>query len=305
VTNELFTAISRGDADFVHQYLENGWPLNIADEAGSPPLHEAVYQGDEHIIQLLILYQVPIDNEDAFGNTPLHVASSLGEYRAAEILLKHGADVDKVTAKRSWTPLMLALNNRHITLISLLLGAGANIHYQDPEEGWTPLMVACEQQLEEAAIYLIQKGADVTACLTAGDTRGRNALELVSYHGDELIARELLKHGADVNHQPADGGLTALHWAVYNGHFDLTAFLLSQGANPNIPALGTYQGRTALHYAASAGRPDLVEILMKHGGDPLQPDQEARSPLQLATDHKVNTYNRAAYEYSVKLMAKT
>ena len=49
----------------------------------------------------------------------------------------------------------------------------------------------------------------------------------------ERIGLELAA-GADVNGQNSSG-LAALHWAAVCGHVDAVRFLLSQGADPNLP----------------------------------------------------------------------
>ena len=301
---EFFEAINRGDIGFVKQYLNDGWPLDVKDESGSPPLHEAVYQGEDLIVQLLLEKKASVNEKDAFGNTPLQLAATRGPLETVQLLLKYGAHIDAISEQRTWTPFMLALNSRQEQLAEYLLMKGADVQFQEEQEGWTPLLIACEQHLTHFVKEIVKHGADVNKNLTAGDAKGRNALVLISYHGDSSLATFLLDHGVNINHQPNNQGLTALHWAVYNGHVDLARLLLTKGADPNIPALGTYQGRTPLHYAASAGRPDLVEALLSFGGDPLQPDEEQRSPLQLASEHKVNTRNREAYEKSVKLLQK-
>ena len=50
-------------------------------------------------------------------------------------------------------------------------------------------------------------------------------------HQDAAAVRALLRQGADVNGAQGDG-MTALHWAAERGDQELTALLLSAGANP-------------------------------------------------------------------------
>jgi len=64
-------------------------------------------------------------------------------------------------------------------------------------------------------------------------------------------SRALLDAGADVNERLADG-MSALVLAIYNAHYQLAAFLLDRGADPDAAA----QGWTALHQVAWSRRPN-------------------------------------------------
>jgi ankyrin repeat protein len=115
----------------------------------------------------------------------------------------------------------------------------------------------------EAAQALLQAGADLNARL---DT-GFNAFLFAVREGRTGVVRAFLKAGADVNdtiHPPASAGRrvsgihgapregeTALHLAVGNAHFELAAFLLDSGADPNAAA----PGYTVLHSITSVRKP--------------------------------------------------
>ncbi|KAL0130539.1 hypothetical protein PUN28_002282 [Cardiocondyla obscurior] len=52
--------------------------------------------------------------------------------------------------------------------------------------------------------------------------------------GDEDGVRDLLNLGVDVNARQPGSGWTALHWACKEGHFDIAALLLKNGADKNL-----------------------------------------------------------------------
>jgi len=82
--------------------------------------------------------------------------------------------------------------------------------------------------------------------------------------------RALLDNGANAN-ETASNGLSVLILATINAHYELAAFLLDEGANPN--AAG--QGWTALHQVVATPR-------FSYGRFPHPPQTGRVSPLALA-----------------------
>jgi ankyrin repeat protein len=81
---------------------------------------------------------------------------------------------------------------------------------------------------------------------------------------DLRLVRALLADGADVN-VPQGDGMTALHWAAYNGNRELAQALLGAGAQV---ARETRNGSyTPLHLAAQAGSGPIVRLLVGAGAD--------------------------------------
>jgi ankyrin repeat protein len=84
----------------------------------------------------------------------------------------------------------------------------------------------------------------------------------MSGDADRVVA--LLRSGADVNAAQGDG-MTALHWAAYNGQVELVETLLEAGATTQVVTrIGSY---TPLHHAARNGFADVVEALIAAGAD--------------------------------------
>ncbi|MEZ4772989.1 MAG: ankyrin repeat domain-containing protein [Bacteroidia bacterium] len=278
----VFEAVFNHDLQFLRRYLELGGNPNLKNEIGSTLLHEAVQEGDLEIVRHLLAHGASVNNLDGYGNTPMHVACIFGHRKVAEELVCFGAEIDSTSEMRTWTPLMLAINESYTDMAEWLIRQGANLNYVECNDGWTPLLVACEQGLKDMSIRLIKRGVKIDAKLTGGDVRGRSAIHLASYYGEVDIVKELLGQGQDINLTPEGGGLSALHWAVYNNHSRLLKFLLCQKAEVNICAGGIYQNRTPLHYAVSCDRPEMARLLLEYDADPLQKDDEGRHPVDLA-----------------------
>jgi len=89
----------------------------------------------------------------------------------------------------------------------------------------------------------------------------QTALHIASSKGHKSIAKTLLAHGTDVNHQ-TESGMTALMAASERGHEELTQLLLANGADTKFQSTN---GETALHLASSGGHQNVVETLLAHG----------------------------------------
>jgi ankyrin repeat protein len=97
--------------------------------------------------------------------------------------------------------------------------------------------------------------------------------------GEVAAVRALLQEGADVNAAQGDG-MTALHWAAEHGDRELTALLLTSGANPRA---GTRIGRhTPLHVAARSGHPLVAGLLVDANADVGALTTTGAAPLHFA-----------------------
>jgi uncharacterized protein len=156
-----------------------------------------------------------------------------------------------------------------------------------------PLIKWCAYYGDVSAMrHLLANGAEVA-------TLGEN-LDLVGacFHGHWRLAEFLLENGADVNHQGADTGETALHAALSKAnrwkYTPVVRLLLVHGADPNrttIPGRETgafmrdcrTKGETPLHRAAAFGNEDDIEALLAAGGRLDATDANGDTPLSWAS----------------------
>ena len=96
--------------------------------------------------------------------------------------------------------------------------------------------------------------------------------------GNKAEVERLLKRGADVNAQQADGA-TALQWAAYRGDARLAELLLKAGAKPG---LANRDGATPLWLAAARGDAAVIRALLKGGADANEQLPLGRRALMLA-----------------------
>ncbi|MGH8727582.1 MAG: ankyrin repeat domain-containing protein [Burkholderiales bacterium] len=189
------------------------------------------------------------------------------------IKLLTAVDVN-VKGEGGWTPLMVALQNRHEGLALLLLNCGADPLASD-DGGYTPLHWGAFNGCKRVVGVLLEKGAKIEAKTTGGAT----PLLLAANRGHAAVVKFLVEKGANVNLGGADG-LTALHKAIVSRQFDILAPLLACGAEIN--TMAPFTGRTPLHEAAEIGDPKIVELLLKRGAKANVRANDGATPLSLA-----------------------
>ena len=96
---------------------------------------------------------------------------------------------------------------------------------------------------------------------------GHTVLQSASANGNLRLVRYLISAGADVN-MPGHylQGHTALQYASRNGHMEVVHLLLESNADVNAPPT-SYRGSTALQLAAGNGHLKTVRLLLEAGGD--------------------------------------
>jgi len=103
-------------------------------------------------------------------------------------------------------------------------------------------------------------------------SRNVNTVWQSAYSGDLEGVKKAVYGGADVNEHSRWGwrrgnkGNTLLSIAVRSGSVEVVQFLISKGANPNLPD-GIGDGRVPLYHAAVFGNIEIAKVLLKAGAD--------------------------------------
>lgn len=170
--------------------------------------------------------------QDAEYTTPLGFAVRHSvDHSLIRALYDHGADVNLWAMRqrqKSWTALLLAIQQRNLAMINLLLDLGADIHL--PAKllvRRTPLQAACEIGSTTIVRLLLGKGADVNA--PPARRLGGSALRLAAQGGFVGIAELLLSHGAKLIQDQRLEDMTALEAAAYKGRIHMLKLLWEAG----------------------------------------------------------------------------
>ncbi len=234
-------------------------PVNTVDPDGTTALHWAARNNDVDLAARLLKAGANPKAANRYNVTPFYLAAQNGSAEMLQLLLKAGVDPNATTNLQE-TALMTVARNGNVDAAKVLLDAGAKV---DAREAWhteTALMWAAAERHPAMVAFLIQRGADVNAKSKANEWERQNTSEprekWLPYGGLSPLmfaAREgclgcvqaLADAKADLNVQDPRG-VSAPLIAIINGHFDVAAYLLDKGANPN---LADDTGRTALFSA--------------------------------------------------------
>ncbi|MEW5837532.1 MAG: ankyrin repeat domain-containing protein [Pseudomonadota bacterium] len=144
--------------------------------------------------------EVEVNVIDSFQTTPLMMAVDNRHLAVADFLLQHGADIH-LDNKYGYTPLMQAVMRNDTEMVKLLLDRGARIDQHNFYTGLTPLMMAVDNGTPEMVELLLARKAN----LNLQDGRGRSALMHAKAAHNAAIAQRLLQAGADATLKDQQG----------------------------------------------------------------------------------------------------
>ena len=248
----LIDAVRANDAGAVRTLLDARADANSVQPDGTTALHWAVERDAIEIVQLLIRAGANVKATNRYGATPLWLASLNGNAATIGVLLEAGAD-PSAASDEGETALMVAARTGKIDAVNLLLARGADPNVKEQWRGQTALMWAAAEGYAPVIETLVARGADVSARSNGGFT----AILFAAREGRIAAVDALIKAGADMSDSlpirkrapqnapppPPDPGPNAFLLAAANAHYELAAWLLDRGADPNAAP----QGFTALH----------------------------------------------------------
>jgi serine/threonine-protein phosphatase 6 regulatory ankyrin repeat subunit B len=182
----------------------------------------------------------------------LLLAAASGRTVVVRSLLRQGVAADAAD-ERGLSPLVLAARNNHIATMRALIEGGADIDLRrGGTDGWPALMHAINRGHRQAAMTLLEWGANP-------DARGKcgySALMMAAGCGDRDLVAALLAHGADPSaRQPL--GFTAMDYAIGYGHDQIVSLLI--GVAPGLCDESHPARRAVLALATRLGYGEVLE----------------------------------------------
>jgi uncharacterized protein len=188
----LTEAARLSNARLVKMLLAAGAKVDSANPDGETALMTAISGGDLSVVQMLVDAGANVNTVEKFHNqTPLMYAAAANRNasKMVKLLFSKGADVKPRALYSDWpsqvtseprtqyrsvgglNALLYAARNGCYPCVEDLIAAGADVNVPTPE-GITPLMIALDNQHNDVAKLLMDKGAN----LNVWDWWGRTAL---------------------------------------------------------------------------------------------------------------------------------
>ena len=280
--SRLADAVQRGDQAAVRSLIVDRANINVAQIDGTTALHWAVRHGDLATADLLIKAGADVKAANRYGLTPIQLAATNGDAAMIEKLLASGVDPNCANPGGE-TVLMTASRTGKVDAIKLLLDRGANVNAKESERGQTALMWAVLENHPDAVKLLLARGADINAKTTARTIKGEyTPARPAAASGPGIIRQRALP--------TAEGGMTALLFAVRDGNMPMTRLLLDSGADIN---LASANDTSPLIIAILNGQTEIASDLLKRGADPNAIDAYKRGPLFAAIE--LRNFNHEKY----------
>jgi ankyrin repeat protein len=280
----LVDAVKSGDRAAALALIEKRVNVNTAESDGTTALHWAVHQNDLDLARRLIQAGANAKVKNDFGATPMSEAATIGNAAMIEMLVKAGADVESPNADGQ-TALMVVSRTGNVDAARVLIRDGANVNAREQWREQTALMWAAAQNQPAIVKLLVENGADVNARSKVNNWQrqvtaepraiyrpagGWTPLLYSAREGCLECVRILAEAGADLNLADPER-VSPLLLAVLNMRFDVAAYLIQKGANPN---KWDWYGRTPLYIAVDVNT-------VPRGGRPDQPSLDETSSLQV------------------------
>lgn len=194
---------------------------------GMSPLSYALHLDAKTSLLQKFINEINLPNER--GTTPLHEAVTLDEINIVKFLLLNHANVRATNNKNEEVIIDAIKHGADIEIISLLLEYGADINVKDAD-GYSPLMIAVNQRNVELIKFLLQHGANINE-LTKD---GKNVLFYAyANHASEEIIQILLDSDIDVNLKDKNDNLMLID-AIKDNNIAFVNSLISKKADVNL-----------------------------------------------------------------------
>jgi ankyrin repeat protein len=228
-SDQLHWYVERGDVARAAQLLEAGADPNQASRLDITPLALAARNGNSELIRLLVTAGADPNGVDAAGETMLMGAVRSGELPAVEAMLELGADVNRRDREFQQTALMFAARAGFDDIADALIVAGAEVG-ASTRVGPAPRWVLPNSRPGFSfGVGIVRGGLPEDRGMRPFQNGGMTALHYAVREGHTALADRLLHAGADINETEANL-ITPLLMAISNDRMATAALLIERGA---------------------------------------------------------------------------
>ncbi|XP_067112346.1 transient receptor potential cation channel, subfamily N, member 1 [Osmerus mordax] len=256
----------------------------VTTETEETPLHYCAREGDTATLLVMLslvppsLQQGAVNKHYKKGWSPLLLAAEQGHLTVVRTLLQHQARVD-VFDQEGRSALHLASQRGHVDIVDVLLSHNAFVNAKT-KLGLTPLHLGAQSGSAHLVSLLVTKHQ---ASIDALSLSKQTPLHLAAVCGHLEVCSRLLQLGADITASDIRGQ-TPLHLAAESDHSEVVQLFLRQ--RPELATLANMEGATCTHIAAAKGSLAVTRELLSFslgGAGALDYKAHGSGPLHLAS----------------------
>lgn len=200
----LHLAVITRQLNIVRRLMCAGAQVDVQDQMGNTPLHNACRLGFEDVVRTLLTpvryeetyqnsYEIPLqcipqdlESKNYEGLTCLHLAAIAGHMDVMRLLLQAGANVNSAEGKGGRTVLHLAADWGHGDMMKFLLERRDIVIDAKTYAGLTPILLAYGRNHVQTVAELYNRGASYNELSLAeesdGDTSDEEMVDHASYN---------------------------------------------------------------------------------------------------------------------------
>lgn len=156
---------------------------------GQSFMHDLAREGDLLSAEVILLAGGEVDLPDDEGRRPLHEATFFGRLEMVKFLVHNGAVLDAPIHPFGYTALYYAVQQGHTDIVLWLVSQGARLDVSDRLTGQGLLHLAAVRGDMQLTGMLIAAGVDVFA----EDSKGQTARDTAARYRHPQLERTLLK----------------------------------------------------------------------------------------------------------------
>ncbi|XP_065446784.1 ankyrin repeat and SOCS box protein 3 isoform X5 [Chrysemys picta bellii] len=275
-------AAREGNVKSLRKLIKQGYSVDVPDNRGWMPIHEAAFHnsseclkllinaavenGHPEIIKLLLQHGANINGSHSWsGWNSLHQASFQGHTEIIKLLLEKGANKECVD-DFGITPLFIAAQYGKLESLRVLISHGANVNCQAKDKA-TPLFIAAQEGHTESVDLLLSKGANPN--LYCNEEEWQLPIHAAAQMGhSNFKCYSILGLLIPVTDRTCDTGkdkVSPVYSAVYGGNEECLEMLLKEGYSPDAQKCLIFGCISPMCMVFQKKFYGLIPILLKHG----------------------------------------